>query len=47
MSTSTSPQTGRTSDPYATSGADESAAEGAFVLNTSGGGDLAGGRREE
>ena len=29
--------TQRTSDPYATSGADESAAEGAFVLNTSGG----------
>ena len=27
--------TQRTSDPYATSGADESAAEGAFVLNTS------------
>jgi NADH-quinone oxidoreductase subunit D len=30
-------QTQRTSDPYATSGADESAAEGAFILNTQGG----------
>jgi NADH-quinone oxidoreductase subunit D len=32
-----STQTQRTSDPYATSAADESAAEGAFVVNTSGG----------
>ncbi len=39
MSTSTSRQTGRTSDPYATTGADEAAAEGAFVVNASGGGD--------
>ncbi len=39
MSTSTSRQTGRRSDPYATTGADEAAAEGAFVVNASGGGD--------
>ncbi|MEP6651365.1 MAG: NADH dehydrogenase subunit D, partial [Lapillicoccus sp.] len=37
MSTSTGRPTRRASDPYATSGADESAAEGAFVVNTSGG----------
>ncbi|HEU4999811.1 MAG TPA: NADH-quinone oxidoreductase subunit D [Lapillicoccus sp.] len=32
-----STQTQRTKDPYATSGADEAAAEGAFVVNASGG----------
>jgi NADH-quinone oxidoreductase subunit D len=37
MSTQTSRQSGRTSDPYATSAADESAAEGGYIVNTSGG----------
>jgi NADH-quinone oxidoreductase subunit D len=39
MSTTTNRQAGRGSDPYATTGADEAAAEGAFVVNASGGGD--------
>ena len=37
MSTQTSRPTGRASDPYATSGADEAAAEGGYIVNTSGG----------
>jgi NADH-quinone oxidoreductase subunit D len=37
MSTKTSRPAGRTGDPYATSGADQAAAEGGFIVNTSGG----------